>query len=196
MSPITVDYIFIIPKFKSSPWILKYHWFKAEDLNLNPMTKFPPFYFEMVYTFLNLDSPLSQILPGFWISFDLNQITWFKFHSWAKSIFEFRKDFKISLIVSVLQKYSNLPLNSESNSNSSILNPLFGPKLSLVRSSKSFELNSSIKVQIPIFREVQALVWISKTIQIYLNLVKSAAKYSKYLFLFVLSISAQVSSLF
>jgi hypothetical protein len=29
------------------------------------MTKFPPSYFEMVYTFLNLDSPLSQILPGF-----------------------------------------------------------------------------------------------------------------------------------
>jgi hypothetical protein len=65
LSPITLDNIFIILKFKSSPWILKYPWFKGEDLNLNPMTKFPPSYFEMVYTFLNLDSPSSQILLGF-----------------------------------------------------------------------------------------------------------------------------------
>jgi hypothetical protein len=46
-----LDCIFNIPKFKSLPWILRYPWFKAEDLNLNPMTKFPPSYFEIVYTF-------------------------------------------------------------------------------------------------------------------------------------------------
>jgi hypothetical protein len=47
------------------PWILKYPWIKAKDLNSNPMTKFSLSYFEMVYTFLNLESPLSQTLPGF-----------------------------------------------------------------------------------------------------------------------------------
>jgi hypothetical protein len=52
-----------------------YPWFKAEDLNLNPTTKFSLSYFGMVYTFLNLESPLSQTLPGFRVSFDLNQIT-------------------------------------------------------------------------------------------------------------------------
>jgi hypothetical protein len=35
---------------------------KVKDLNLNPTTKFPLSYFEMVYTFLNLESPLSQNL--------------------------------------------------------------------------------------------------------------------------------------
>jgi hypothetical protein len=41
-------------------WILKYTWFKAICLNLNPTTKFPLSYFGMVYAFLNLESPLSQ----------------------------------------------------------------------------------------------------------------------------------------
>jgi hypothetical protein len=40
-----------------------YPWFKAIDLN--PTTRIPLFYFEMVYTFLNLESPLSQNLA--WI---------------------------------------------------------------------------------------------------------------------------------
>jgi hypothetical protein len=35
------------------PCNFKYLWSKAEDLNLNPMIKFPLSYHEMVYTFLN-----------------------------------------------------------------------------------------------------------------------------------------------
>jgi hypothetical protein len=65
---------------------------------LNHTTKFSLSYFEMVYTFLNLKSPLSQTLHGFWISFDLNKVRCFKFYFWAKSIFYFWKDFKTFLI--------------------------------------------------------------------------------------------------
>jgi hypothetical protein len=41
-------------EFQKCPW--------ANDLNLNPTTKNPHAYFGMVYTFLNLESPLSQKL--------------------------------------------------------------------------------------------------------------------------------------
>jgi hypothetical protein len=54
--------------------------------------------------------------------------------------------------------------------------PLFEPKLSLVWSSKSFDLDPSTKVQIIIFREVQTSDWISKSFEIYLNSFKSSSQ--------------------
>jgi hypothetical protein len=66
----------------------------------------------------------SKPCRGIKISFDLNQIHWFKFHSHAKSNFEFQKDIKIFLYrISFLWKYSNFPFNSNHESNSNFHDP-------------------------------------------------------------------------
>jgi hypothetical protein len=135
-------------------------------------------------TFLNLESPLSQILPGYRISFDLNQISWFRSHLWAKSIFDFRKDFKTFLITFSFFENIQIFLWIQILSRiqiSSILNPLFEAKLSLVWISKSFELNPWTKVQILIFGEVQTSVWLSKSIQIYFNSLNSNQNIQKWI---------------